>query len=506
MAINFIPNDPLAVTKLPMRAKTARASRSPGIAGFNYVVHGPQARYARNTPDFLFWQTREASLAAVQVFEQLQGHRVTRWARSANPRKLHLIPNQGIDLNAYYDGQALSFFEYTTAGVTTYSGASTDVVAHEAGHALLDTIRPDLWDSTFTETNAFHEAFGDCLAILTALADATTRRALLASIRKHNVVETTAEDLSAGVKRALGSQHPASAPRRARNTFRWALPSTLPASGPPAVLSSEVHSFARVFTGCFWDTVLGVFAQQSSATAAALWSATRIAGRLLIAAAAQAPESARFFQSVGQAMVLIDAQFNGSAHRTALHEAFARHNVLLGSNAMLAPSAALAGKAPRIGAPGKAAAMPPGVLQDLRRRIGAPAGSRVTAYSQSVAGQPVTHVVHHRRISLAGIDSRLKGVVAVAREPVLMGVTQSRAAVLGTLPEAHTSTRGPPLPAAPAIVSASSRVPLTRLCRISSLIFRVQRMPSPMPLPARCTTASALARASASIRPAIGSH
>ncbi len=73
-------------------------------------------------------------------------------------------------------------------------------------------------------------------------------------------------------------------------------------------------------------------------------------------------------------------------------------------------------------------------------------------------------------------------------------------------PEAQTSTRGPPAPATPAIVSASSRVPLTRLCRISSLILRVQRMPSPMPLPARCTTASALASASASIRPAIGSQ
>src|SRR6185503_384361 len=157
-----------------------------------------------------------------------------RWARSADPRFLDLIPNAGVDLNAYYDGQSLSFFEYPTVGVITYSGASTDVVAHEAGHALLDTIRPDLWDTTFPETNAFHEAFGDCMAILTALADATTRRAVLASIRTANAVEATAEDLSAGVRRVLGARHPASAPRRARNTLQWALPSTLPSVGPPS--------------------------------------------------------------------------------------------------------------------------------------------------------------------------------------------------------------------------------------------------------------------------------
>jgi hypothetical protein len=440
MAINFIQNDPLAVTTVPMRVKTARVTRSSAVAGFNYGAHGPQARYAPGTPDFLFWQSRDAALAAVKVFEDLQGRRVTRWARSANPKKLDLVPNAGVDLNAYYDGQSLSFFEYTTAGITTYSGASTDVVAHEAGHALLDSIRPDLWDTTFPETNAFHEAFGDCTAILTALADATTRRAVLASIRTRNVVEGTAEDLSAAVRRALGAQHPASAPRRARNTFQWALPSTLPSVGPPLVLSSEIHSFARVFTGCFWDTLLGIFARQSSASAAALWTATRIASRLLIAGAAQAPETARFFQSVGQAMVLVDEQTNNSANRATIRDAFAGHNVMLGSNAMLAPSAALAGRAPKIGAPGRAAVVPPSVLKDLRRRIGAPAGSRMTASSRQVAGQPVAHVVHYRRIPLAGLDSRLKGVVAVAREPVLMGGAQSRAAVLGALPEPHTST------------------------------------------------------------------
>jgi hypothetical protein len=439
VAINFIPNDPLVVSTIPMRSKTARATRSGAVAGFTYSAQGAEARYAPGTPDFLFWQSREAALAAVKVFEDLRGQRLTRWARSRDPRKLDLIPNAGVDLNAYYDGQSLSFFEYTTAGITTYSAASTDVVAHEAGHALLDAIRPDLWDSTFPETNAFHEAFGDCIAILTALADSATRTAVLASIRSQNAVEATAEDLSAGVKRALGARHPASAPRHARNPFQWALPSTLPSVGGPAVLTSEVHSFARVFTGCFWDTILGIFAQRSTSSAAALWTATRIAGRLLIAAAAEAPETPRFFQSVGQAMVLIDENTHRSANRTVIRTAFAGHNVMLGSNAMLAPSAALAGPAPRIGAPGKAAAVPASVLQDLRRRIAAPGGSTVTTSSQRVAGQPVAQVVHHRRIPLGVLDARLRGVVAVAREPVLMGATQSRAAVLGALPEPHTS-------------------------------------------------------------------
>jgi Zn-dependent metalloprotease len=47
-------------------------------------------------------------------------------------------------------------------------GASTDVVAHEVGHGLLDSARPDS-STSILEVGAFHEAFGDCIAMLTAL-------------------------------------------------------------------------------------------------------------------------------------------------------------------------------------------------------------------------------------------------------------------------------------------------------------------------------------------------
>ena len=79
---------------------------------------------------------------------------------------------------ATLDGPALK-----TGTKSTWSGASTDVVAHESGHALLDQSRPDLWDSSYPETNAFHEAFGDCMALLTAFADPATRTAVFSPIR-----------------------------------------------------------------------------------------------------------------------------------------------------------------------------------------------------------------------------------------------------------------------------------------------------------------------------------
>src|SRR5262249_35485876 len=146
---------------------------------------------------FLFWQCREASLTAISVWEGIDGT-ITSWARSANRKKLDLRPNAGEDLNAYYDGQSLSFFEFTTGSKTTFSGASTDVVSHETGHAVLDSFRPELWDDLYIETGAFHEAFGDCTAILTALSDPVQRsklRSTVPNLDAENFLEATAEDL-----------------------------------------------------------------------------------------------------------------------------------------------------------------------------------------------------------------------------------------------------------------------------------------------------------------------
>src|SRR5512146_1972083 len=421
MPINFIPNDPKASGGPPMRRKTPRAERASTVAGFNYVPHGSAAPHPLGDPQFLFWQSREAALAAVAAYEGLDGKKVTRWARSTNRRKLDLKPNAGTDLNAYYDGQSLSFFEYTTGTKTTWSGASTDVVAHETGHALLDQVRPDLWDSSYTETNAFHEAFGDCMAILTGFEDPATRLLLRTKLRRQNFLEATAEDLSDGVLRALGASHPAAKPRHARNTFKWALPSTLPASGPPNVLSSEVHSFARVFTGCFYDTIVYIVRDRiggsNTPTSAQLAAAVRTAGKLLLQAAAEAPVTVRFFQSVGRAMVLADQAANNGANRMAIHDAFQRHNIALGTAAMLAPVAALGGKV------GKRGALSRSAVQDLRTRLGAAPAAR--------------RLVEQREIG--GLDRRLRGVVAVAPRPVLVRSVDRTAALLGGMPEATTS-------------------------------------------------------------------
>ena len=437
MPITFIPNDPKSTGGPPVRAKSPRPNRAASVAGFTYVAHNPAAQHPLGDSTFLFWQSRDAALAAVQAYESLSGRKVTKWARASSPKKLALVPDDGVDLNAYYDGNSVRFFEYTTGAKTTWSGASTDVVAHECGHALLDQSRPDLWDSAYTETNAFHEAFGDCMALLTAFSDSLTRDKVRTRLRRANFVEATAEDLSDGVRRALGAQHGAAQPRHARNTFQWALPSTLPSSGPPNVLSGEIHSFARVFTGCFYDLILNVLAQLGGTGApsnAKLEGAVRTVGKLLIRAAAEAPETARFFQSVGRTMVLADDAINGGAHRQAISAAFQKHNIALGSAAMLAPVAALAAKPLKKSALASGA-LPHAAVRDLRTRLGVLPGEQLMIAAHDIGGERVVRATALRRVALGGLDKRLAGVFAIAPQPVLVGAVANATAILGGVPE-----------------------------------------------------------------------
>jgi hypothetical protein len=437
MAINFIPNDPLAGAGAPpLRQINPSANRPSTRAGFIFHTPALQGLSQPGTPAFLFWQCRQAAISAMKAWESHAGI-LSSWFAA---RRIHLVQNAVAELgespqpNAFYDRNSFQFFEFTGGGKTTFSGESTDVVAHEIGHGLLDAIRPDLWDTPFLEVNAFHEAFGDCIALLTALADTKTRQAFLSRRNNQNFLETTAEDLSDAIRR-VAPNHNAAAPRKALNTLEWQLPSTLPNNGGPGVLINESHSFAQIFSGCFYDLIRNLLGGSPGQTD--LRRAVRTAGRLLITGARNAPESTRFFQAVGRAMSLADQEINSGANRDAIGEAFGAHDIALGTNAMLAPVAALSGASPR--ATARAASMNPATTRDLAGRLGVRRGEKMRVEQVGIA-KGIVKAVHEREIPLGDVHSKLKGVVALAPESILVGSSGGFAAALGALPDPTATT------------------------------------------------------------------
>ena len=439
--ITFIPNDPLAKAGPATRKIKPHAKRAGGRADFAFNGEAKEGIHNTSTPEFLFWQCREAALRAVEVWEMIDS-KLKAWG-TASPKKLTLTPNAGFQLNAGYTQAGLDFYEFATDDKSTFSGASTDVVSHEAGHAFLDALRPELWTTTFPETNAFHEAFGDCVAILTALSDKETRTSLLAvtkDLGKNNFVETLMEDLADGTKRAHGDDFDSSAPRQALNNFKWQLPSSLPKRGKPSLLTSEAHSFGRVFAGCFYDALRNIFANQPKQDQANLWKAAQTLGKLLATAAREAQETPRFFQSIGRAMVLADQKLNEGVNKTAIVDAFTRHNLSLGSAAMLAPRSSLAGAPPKMKGKRGASILMTSTRKDLKRLIGAPPKARLAVSARSIGDEQIAEATHYREVSLASLSKDLKGVVTFAAEPVLVGSSGKRAAVLSNLPNEGTTT------------------------------------------------------------------
>jgi hypothetical protein len=446
MSINFIPNDPQA--ELPMRQVSPRADRPANRAGFEVQDPVVEDEYEVGTPEFLYWQCREAALAAVESWEEIHGS-FTSWQ---DGRSLSVFPDDGEDLNAYYDRkrsgrpERISFFHRKIGNKTYLSGASTDVVAHEAGHAILDAIRPDFWTSFRFEVNSFHEAFGDCIAIVTALHDQASRQAILANVASTNLVETTAEELAAAIKKAF-TGHNAGVPRRARNDFNWGPQGSIPDSGGPGVLIYEEHSFGQVFSGCFYDTIVNIFSGLSSQSEDSLLQATQTAGRLLVNAVQQAPQRAQYFREVGRVMILIDEEENGAANRLAIRDAFGRHNIALGSSVTLAPQAAFApaAAAARPAVESARAAVSPSVVTGRARRsllemIGAET-SNLELSPVTIAGRKLQKAVHQRLVPLDGLHKKLKGVVAAAPQVALVGQSHNALSIMGNVPAADETIR-----------------------------------------------------------------
>ncbi|MGI8807056.1 MAG: M36 family metallopeptidase [Acidimicrobiales bacterium] len=417
-----------------MRRTRARPDRAAGRAGFSVAGDEPQGVHVPGSPGFVRWQARQAAILAVETWEKAIGGPLTSWAAEAtNPQQMLLLPDHDEDVNAYYDRNSFSFYHRRFSDTTIFSGASTDVVAHEIGHGVLDALRPDLWDTPYLEVGGFHEAFGDITAIVTALADRATRKALLAAspdLGTANFVEGMGESLADAFRRVAGPTHSASKPRRALNTFQWQLPETLPQHGGPDHLYAEVHSIAKLMSGCFYDVVRGMFATSGSRSEARLWLVTKTAARLFHKASKTAPEVPRFYRAVGRAMVLADGGMNGGVNREIIGKAFAGHGLPLGSSALLAPELALAGDAPAIDRSAGVAFVHPATTRDLRGRIGAAPRSRATVSMVDLDEAAVAKVSFRTEVALDDVDPRLQGAVAYVEVPALVGGSGRSAALL----------------------------------------------------------------------------
>src|SRR6516225_5702284 len=305
-----------------------------------HPASAPEAKpHPPGTAEFRYWTAAEALRRGADFWRALlQG---PSWeVGSILPVDLDF----GVDLNAFYDREGLKFFHGSAAGRTVFSGESPDVVCHELGHALLDSFKPQLFDAASIEVAAFHESFGDMSAILSALQLSSVREGVLAEtagvLRRSSRLSRLAEQLGWAIRQSAPSAVEPDCLRNAVNTFFYRDPDTLPTTAPATSLSSEPHSFSRVFTGAFFEGLAGMLATTDKEDEAALLQVSQDMGTILIQGIRAASVVPTFFSQVAATMLGVAAsQFSAQGYEVPLRSGFVRHGVLPPSVALAATRA-----------------------------------------------------------------------------------------------------------------------------------------------------------------------
>jgi hypothetical protein len=329
------PGDPKTVPALtPIQVPAPNPAAKP--LPFKITGKAPTAQvYAPGTREFLYWANASALRRTADFWSGILPSG-TNWEVGA---VLPVDIDSGEDLNAFYtrgDGQdapGLHFFHQAEGGRVFYSGESPDVACHEMGHAVLDSIRPQLFDAQTIEAAAFHESFGDMSALLSCLQTASFRQALLnetaGKLNRSSRQSRLAEQLGAAIRMVQPDAVDPDALRNAFNSFFYRDPQTLPPNAPAAQLSSEPHSFSRVFTGAFLESLAGIFAAQATQDSEGLLKASQEAAQILIGGILNAPVVPDYFSQVAANIIQFaeGAPFNGK-YRDLLKSAFVRKGIL----------------------------------------------------------------------------------------------------------------------------------------------------------------------------------
>jgi hypothetical protein len=270
------------------------------------------AIYQPGTREFRFWTAAEALRRGADFWAERVP--LTKW--EVGPL-LKVLLDEGIDLNAYYDRRASNFFHGPSPSGTVYSGESPDILCHEMGHAILDSFKPQLWGAASHEVATFHESFGDISSILSALLP-SVRTAILSDTGGHLYRNSRLSRVAEHLGAAIRAQHPDAVDpdclRNAVNSFTYEDPVNLPPIAPAQQLSSEPHSFSRVFTGAFFEclgSMLTASAQDPSApTPQELLSVANDLAALLVGAVKQAPVVPSWYAQVAAGMVQAAGSLN----------------------------------------------------------------------------------------------------------------------------------------------------------------------------------------------------
>lgn len=185
---------------------------------------------SEGNPQFHQQMVYAVAMTTIGHFERALGRRAL-WARQRataggkpdyrEVRRLRIYPHALRADNAYYSPEKVALlFGYfpansrdgdtTTAGSTVFTCLSSDVIAHEMSHALLDGLHRRFQEASNPDVTAFHEAFADIVALFQHFTVTELVRFEIARVGH----DLAASDLLGGLARQFGEGTSRSGPLR----------------------------------------------------------------------------------------------------------------------------------------------------------------------------------------------------------------------------------------------------------------------------------------------------
>ena len=276
----------------------------PGV-GLSYADFDRQPLERPIIQNAQFHQVNAFAVAGhtLRSFEEALGREIT-W-RHGGP--LVIRPHAFEGANAYYDGWSPSLnFGYFTSpfrAETVWTCLSHDIVAHELGHAILDSFRPLWLYSQELDVPALHESIGDLLALFSALEHPPVVERVFGEsggdMRRPTLVSGLAEEFGIGVH-GSGTAY-----------LRSAL------DGPSyADADKEPHARSTAWTAAMYDVLVGLVEairtadqdgrQPGEDFAQAVVTATRRLRRMLLRALSYAPPTGITMPTLARVVVEAD--------------------------------------------------------------------------------------------------------------------------------------------------------------------------------------------------------
>lgn len=300
-----------------------------------------------HTNEFIQVNVFATIIKTMYMFEKEEDGLGRKLSWAFNSPQLLVIPRAGEWANAFYqrDSHSIQLFYFPDphfGGESIYTCLSRDIISHEAGHAILDGIAPDLYNAITPQSLALHEAIADITALLMACESHTLRKAVLdytgGSIENSTAFSAIGEEF--GYK--LDPENHASCLRSLLNE------NNLIEGDPNCVNRYHPHELSTVLSGALYRIMINMHEKYKdkyadgddnkrfSVSGKALATAVMRFKSIFLRALDYLPRGEVSFADYGRAIIATDRISHGSStqERAWIEEEFVRRRMVLKKDAL----------------------------------------------------------------------------------------------------------------------------------------------------------------------------